>query len=151
MGGTCSDNGDTVRSTGDGSGRYRHNTDTPHIRFHDDESVTGRSAAGSAVDSPPPAVDGNTSFLAKLFGYEPEPEPENPLDHDIWKKLAIYSAQIPKPLKKKVWKSLFKTEEDRNMSERKIIIKLLKTYLLLYLTKVEHHSTRSLQDIIYKN
>merc|ERR1719295_605923 len=130
MGAACSDSS-TNRTTGDVPRSRQNTAQTPrHLRFRDDESVRSTS--------PPPALDsgeGGRSFFAVLFGHHPEQEPESPLDWDIWKKLAIYAGNIPAKLKEKVWMSLFKTEEDRNLSERKVIIKLLKTYLMLFLTK----------------
>jgi len=129
MGAACSPDSAEEHTT-NGARTNRGNTDKELV---DDESVTG-----SNVDSPPPPLSETQSeigFWASLFGGGKQKEPESLLEYDIWKKLAIYSAQIPRKMKRKVWKSLFKKPEDKDMEEKKLITKVLKTYLVLYLTK----------------
>jgi len=73
-----------------------------------------------------------------------DPEPEEPKKKKIdstlggkisWKKVADFSALLPKDVKLKLWKGVFKTDSDYQAPEVKRISKVLRTFVMLQLTR----------------
>merc|ERR1711994_386200 len=73
-----------------------------------------------------------------------DPEPEQPKKKKIdstlggkisWKKVADFSALLPRDVKLKLWKGVFKTENDYQAPEVKRISKVLRTFVMLQLTR----------------
>merc|ERR1712156_1388271 len=52
-----------------------------------------------------------------------------------WKKVADFSALLPRDVKLKLWKGVFKTENDYQAPEVKRISKVLRTFVMLQLTR----------------
>eukprot|EP01084_Bolivina_argentea_P285273 489169_1 len=52
-----------------------------------------------------------------------------------WKKVADFSALLPRDVKLKLWNGVFKNEADKNQHERKKISKVLRTFVMLQLTR----------------
>jgi len=52
-----------------------------------------------------------------------------------WKKVADFSALLPKDVKLKLWNGVFKTESDYSQPELKRISKVLRTFVMLQLTR----------------
>ena len=53
-----------------------------------------------------------------------------------WRKVADFSALLPRDVKLKLWKGVFKTESDYTQPEQKRISKVLRTFVMLQLTRV---------------
>lgn len=53
-----------------------------------------------------------------------------------WKKVADFSALLPRDVKLKLWNGVFKTESDYSQPELKRISKVLRTFVMLQLTRV---------------
>ena len=53
-----------------------------------------------------------------------------------WKKVADFSSLLPRDVKLKLWNGIFKNEMDNKQSELKKISKVLRTFILLKLTRV---------------
>jgi len=52
-----------------------------------------------------------------------------------WKKVADFSALLPRDVKLKLWNGVFKTEQDKEAPEVKRISKVLRTFVMLQLTR----------------
>merc|ERR1712129_190686 len=52
-----------------------------------------------------------------------------------WKKVADFSALLPKDVKLKLWKGVFKTQKDEEAPELKQISRVLRTFVMLHLTR----------------
>merc|ERR1719419_2063855 len=73
-----------------------------------------------------------------------DPEPEEPKKKKIdstlggkisWKKVADFSALLPRDVKLKLWKGVFKQQSDYDAPEVKRISKVLRTFVMLQLTR----------------
>ena len=53
-----------------------------------------------------------------------------------WKKVADFSALLPRDVKLKLWRGVFKQESDYQAPEVKRISKVLRTFVMLQLTRV---------------
>ena len=53
-----------------------------------------------------------------------------------WSKIADFSALLPRDVKLKLWNGVFKTQHDHSLSEEKKIAKVLRTMVMLQLTRV---------------
>jgi len=93
-----------------------------------DDATTADGAGMSDIDSPAAS----------------DPEPEEPKKKKIdstlggkisWKKVADFSALLPEDVKLKLWKGVFKTDQDYQAPEVKRISKVLRTFVMLQLTR----------------
>merc|ERR1719242_1141227 len=57
-----------------------------------------------------------------------------------WKKVADFSALLPRDVKLKLWNGVFKTEQDKEAPEVKRISKVLRTCVMLHLTREYNRS-----------
>ena len=63
-----------------------------------------------------------------------------------WKKVADFAAILPKEAKEKLWKGVFKTQEDETMPESKRISKVLRTFVMLHLTRQYKREKKEVPD-----
>lgn len=69
---------------------------------------------------------------------KPKPKIDSTLGGKIsWKKVADFSALLPRDVKLKLWKGVFKQQSDYDAPEVKRISKVLRTFVMLQLTRVE--------------
>merc|ERR1719216_800178 len=71
---------------------------------------------------------------------EPEEPKKKKIDSTLggkisWKKVADFSALLPRDVKLKLWNGVFKTEQDKEAPEVKRISKVLRTFVMLQLTR----------------
>jgi len=114
------------------------------------DSVDSQSAAPDA-DGPggmkivvTPAANGDDlvpSDIESPSASDTEPEKPKPkIDSTLggkisWKKVADFSALLPRDVKLKLWKGVFKQQSDYDAPEVKRISKVLRTFVMLQLTR----------------
>jgi len=112
----------------------------------DDSEVEDATTGMKIVVTPANGADGmNGAGLSDIDSPSAsDPEPEEPKKKKIdstlggkisWKKVADFSALLPKDVKLKLWKGVFKTDSDYEAPEVKRISKVLRTFVMLQLTR----------------
>ena len=76
---------------------------------------------------------------------------ENDHDHEVkWEKVADFAAILPKQAKEQLWNGVFKRQEDVTMAENKRISKVLRTFLMLHLTREYTRIEKEVPDHLRK-
>ena len=113
---------------------------TPAENEDDEQAGDQASAKGDAAkpmeddsDSDPMDMKGKRAMAAA------------PVDSTMggvisWKKVADFSALLPKDVKLKLWNGVFKTQNDETAAEMKRISRVLRTFVMLHLTRVGYTS-----------
>ena len=96
-----------------------------------DDNING--AQTNPILPPTPGIDAANSLSVPTA--EPVDSTLGGVIH--WRKVAELSALMSRDIKLKVWNGVFKTEKDHHQPEYKRMGKVLQTFVMLSLTKVE--------------
>jgi len=137
MGSMCSD--EQVQDTNtEPEDKKRHAGAVPSVEESDiDEPSTGMKIVVTAANGD---EAGLSDLESPLSADETEQPKKKRIDSTLggkisWKKVADFSALLPRDVKLKLWKGVFKTENDYQAPEVKRISKVLRTFVMLQLTR----------------
>ena len=129
---------DEVSDSGDYDGEDESMQSTDHNAQQSDNMSNTQPGTANDITPISPMSNGPNPPLSLDPVVARSPRSDPTLGGIIhWRKVAELSALMSRDIKLKVWNGVFKKEKDYEQSEHKRMSKLLQTFVMLSLTKVE--------------